>query len=157
MGNIMLDKLKNIHKETFCIEVEVLDGGKLPVKAHKTDAGFDLFATEDITISHGKVIKHPLNIRIKFPKNCWGRIETKSGLGAKGMLVWAGVIDEGYRGIPHVVCTCLIPQNPVILKKGDKIAQMTMNPHSDQFYIEQVDSVDTASDRGEGGFGSSGK
>ena len=152
-----LKQLADIKKQTFCIEVEVLDGGKLPIKAHKTDAGFDLFATEDVNIEPGQVVKTPLNIRIKFPTGAWGRIETKSGLGSKGMLVWAGVIDEGYRGIPHVICTNLNSEGTISILKGQKLAQMTMNPHSNEYYIEQVEKVDTATDRGDGGFGSSGK
>jgi dUTP pyrophosphatase len=170
------------------IEVEVLEGGALPTKAHKTDAGFDLFATSDITLYPGQVIKHPLNIRIKFPEGCWGRVETKSGLGAKGMLCYAGVIDEGYRGVVHVIATNLkfkknegndriiqqtldikgrvtdtkmqwFPfdsEEPIVIKKGEKIAQITMHPHSPEFIVVQVDKIDTATDRGEGGFGSSG-
>ena len=165
--------MKKIHDDAFKIEVEVLENGTLPTKAHPTDAGFDLYATEDISIAPGQVIKHPLNIRVKFPRGVWGRIETKSGLGSKGMLVWAGVIDEGYRGVPHVICTNLnyydkeyyqgvsssmqYRQKNIAVKKGEKIAQMTINPHNSEFFVEQVESVDTDTDRGDGGFGSSGK
>ena len=151
----------------FKIEVEVLEGGFLPFKKNPKDAGFDLIATSDITLFPGDVLKHPLNIRIKLPAGTWGRIETKSGLGAKGQLVYAGVIDEEYRGIPHVIMTnlhsnsrdsVLFRTNNVIeIKKGEKVAQLTMNPHSTEFYIVQVDEVDTNTSRGEGGFGSTGR
>ena len=170
--------------DKFKIEVQVLDGGQLPFKKNKTDAGFDLIATEDITLYPGQVLKHPLNIRMKLPEGTWGRIETKSGLGAKGQLVYAGVIDEEYRGIPHVIMTNLharfeeynrlveyinetdsvyqrdiraTRKEPIIIKKGEKVAQMTMNPHSNEYFIVQVDEVDTETNRGEGGFGSTGK
>ena len=152
-----MKQLANLKKQTFCIEVEVLNDGTLPAKAHRTDAGFDLYATEDIHIEPGQVIKTPLNIKIKFPTGAWGRIETKSGLGSKGMLVFAGVIDEGYRGIPHSICTNLSSEGCITILKGQKIAQMTMNPHSNEYYIEQVETVDTATERADGGFGSSGK
>lgn len=150
--------LKQLREQMFKIEVEVLDGGKLPTKAHPTDAGFDAYATDDIQLYPGEVMKHPLNIRMKLPRGSWARIETKSGLGSKGMLVYAGVVDETYRGIPHVIMTNLNMKdvNPIVVKKGEKLAQITMNPHSNDFYIEQVDSVDTATDRGTAGFGSSG-
>lgn len=150
----------------FKIEVEVLEGGYLPSKKNPKDAGFDLIATEDIELHPGDVLKHPLNIRMKLPPNTWGRIETKSGLGAKGQLVYAGVIDEEYRGVPHVIMTnlhrndrdaALFRSNIIRIKKGEKVAQLTMNPHSTEFYIEQVDRVDTDTSRGEGGFGSTGK
>ena len=78
---------KKIHEDAFKIEVEVCDGGKLPSKAHRTDAGWDLYATDDITLYPGSVIKHPVNIRMKLPPGTWAEITTKSGLGSKGQLV----------------------------------------------------------------------
>jgi dUTP pyrophosphatase len=158
--------LENLKKQMFRIEVEVLDGGKLPFKVRQSDAGFDVYATSDFDLHPGTVVKHPLNIRMKLPKGTWGEITTKSGLGAKGQLVYAGVIDEEYRGIPHVIMTNVnvvtrdsLPRFntvPISFKKGDKLAQLIMSPYCDQYYIEQVDSVDTATSRGEGGFGSTG-
>jgi len=168
--------LEKVREQAFKIEVEVLDGGKLPAKANRTDAGFDVYATEDLTIFPGQVIKTPLNIRMKLPAGAWARIETKSGLGSKGMLVYAGVVDEGYRGIPHVIATNLNwnlewsplasggfePKGdihkvtPIEVKKGQKLAQITMEPHSNEYFMVQVDKVDTETDRGSGGFGSSG-
>jgi dUTP pyrophosphatase len=161
-------KLQILQDKAYRIEVEVLDGGKLPTKAHLTDAGFDVFATSDVLIYPGQIIKHPLNIKMALPANSWARIETKSGLGSKGMLVFAGVVDEGYRNIPHVIATNLATttddengnmtfnQTPIMIKKGEKIAQITMEPHSTSFFMVQVDRVDINTSRGEGGFGSSG-
>ena len=138
------------------IFVEVMEDGRLPSKAHMTDAGFDLYASSDITICKGDIVKHPLNIRLDLPDGTWARIETKSGLGSKGMLVWAGVIDQTYRGIPHVIATNL-SDTPICIKKGDKIAQMTLNPHHNYYQVAQVESVSTDTDRGTSGFGSSGR
>jgi dUTP pyrophosphatase len=167
--SINKEQLQQLHKSIYEIKVEVLEGGKLPSKAHNTDAGFDLYATEDITIYPGQVMKHPLNIRMELPPNCWAEITSKSGLGAKGLMVYAGVIDQSYRGIPHVVFTNLwiidhldedgIPlmrTTPIVVKKGEKLAQMILSPYSESFYITQVDKVDTNTSRGSGGFGSSG-
>lgn len=158
-----------LHEEHFKIEVEVMDGGKLPSKKNQLDAGFDLFATSDITIYPGQVMKHPLNIRMKLPAGTWAEITSKSGLGSKGLLVYAGVIDELYRGIPHVVMSNinviqevdsdgipLMRTIPIIIKKGEKLAQLIMTPYATHFYMEQVEKVDTNTDRGEGGFGSTG-
>lgn len=139
--------------------------GKLPFKKNFQDAGFDLFTPYDVAILPGQVVKVPLNIRLHLPGNAWARIETKSGLGSKGMLVYAGVVDEPYRGIPHVIATNMKMVNddgtpnvdPIIVKAGEKFAQMTMNPHSNDYYITQVDHVSTDTVRGEGGFGSTGK
>lgn len=160
---------QKIHQETYEIKVEVLEGGKMPSKAHRTDAGWDLYATDDISIYPGQVMKHPLNIRLELPSNCWAEITSKSGLGAKGLMVYAGVIDQAYRGIPHVVFTNLwiidqideqgfplMRTIPIVIKKGDKLAQLIMSPYNESYYMTQVDKVETDSERGVGGFGSSG-
>lgn len=168
------DEAKAIHRKFFQesheIQVEVLEGGKMPAKAHDSDAGWDLYATEDVTIYPGQVKKHPLNIRLALPPNTWAEITSKSGLGAQGLMVYAGVIDQSYRGIPHVVFSNiwiidqldeqgipLMRTTPIVIKKGEKLAQLIMNPHSETFYMTQVDKVETTTDRGAGGFGSSGK
>jgi len=159
-----VERMRQMHKDQFEIKVEVLDGGKLPTKAHSSDAGFDLYATEDITLFPGNVLKHPLNIRMHLPCGTWAEITTKSGLGAKGQLVYAGVVDEAYRGIPHVIMTNVRlfdgwadNKEPIIIKKGEKVAQLIMNPYNSNFYMTQVETVDTNTSRGEGGFGSTGK
>jgi dUTP pyrophosphatase len=162
--------VQKIFQESNEIKVEVLDGGKMPTKAHASDAGWDLYATEDITIFPGQVMKHPLNIRLELPMNTWAEITSKSGLGAKGLMVYAGVIDQGYRGIPHVVFTNLwiidqideqgyplMRTQPIVIKKGEKLAQLIMNPYNETFYMTQVDKVSTETTRGGAGFGSSGK
>jgi len=158
MNELFKQQIESMKEAMFKIEVEVLEGGKIPTKAHKTDAGFDVFATSDIEIQPGQVIKHPLNIRMKLPSGSWARIEGKSGLGAKGLLVYSGVCDEAYRGIPHVIATNLnhFDGVPIVIKKGDKLAQITMNNHSNEYYFVQVDKVDTDTDRSANGFGSSG-
>lgn len=146
---------KKFFEETYRVEVEVLEGGKLPVKAHFTDAGFDLYASDDVVFRKGKVTKHPLNIRMKLPKSTYGHVKGKSGLGSRGLCLLAEIVDENYRGIPHVVATCLVDE-PIHIKKGEKIAQMIIQPYSNFFYVEQVEAVDTDTDRGTGGFGSTG-
>lgn len=166
------DKMKRIHEQAYKIEIQILDGGMLPVKAHQSDAGFDLFATDDIEICVGQVIKHPLNFKMKLPPGTYAEIKSKSGLGSKGMLVFAGVIDEGYRGIPHVVATnvnsydqeyyqgrmgLMNRRRTIKISKGQKMAQMIVYPFAAAYYVVEVDSIVEDTDRGAGGFGSSGK
>lgn len=166
----VFELMSKVHKETYEIQCEVLEGGKLPSKKNASDAGFDLFAVEDVVIYPGQSQKVPLNIRLKLPKGTWANITGKSGLGAQGLLVHAGVIDQDYRGIPHVVMANvnliervdeegypIMRVTPIIVKKGEKLAQLIMNPYSPHFYLKQVEAVDTNTDRGEGGFGSTGK
>jgi dUTP pyrophosphatase len=171
--------LQEIRRQAFRIGVQVLEvgdtytiktgegeetvtvdaAGKLPSKKNVTDAGFDLFTPYDVVLAPGEVKKVPLNIRMQLPAGSWARIETKSGLGSKGMLVYAGVVDQDYRGIPHVIMTNMNYKDdkPIVVKAGEKLAQMTMNPHRLEFFVERVESVDTNTARGEGGFGSTGR
>lgn len=150
--------------ENKVIKVQVMEDGKLPVKAHPSDAGFDVFATFDVIVYPGQVVKHPLNIRLEIPAKCYVSIESKSGLGAKGLLVYAGVIDESYRGIPHVVMSNIKLTNenqmpnsePIVIKAGQKLAQLIPFPFSTDYTMEQVDYVSLDTDRSTGGFGHSG-
>lgn len=164
------NELKKIHDQAYKISVKLETDGKLPSKVRDSDAGFDLYATEDITLYPGQVLKHPLNIRLQLPINTWAEITTKSSLGSKGQLVFSGVIDQEYRGVVHVIMTNvnliqgidpegfpLMRVDPIVVKKGEKIAQMIMHPFSSEFFIEEVKSLDLNTSRGEGGFGSTGR
>ena len=163
-------KLQDIRKQTYCVEVQVDDGGKLPSKVRFTDAGFDLYATEDISLVPGQCGKTPLNVRLKLPPNTYAEITTKSGLGSRGHSVRAGIIDEEYRGVINVIHANvnvirgldedgipLMNTEPLVIKKGEKLAQLIMHPYSNQYYMQQVEEISTDTSRGEGGFGSTGK
>lgn len=170
MNDEINKKIQELYKDCYKIEVQVEQDGKLPHKVRQTDAGFDLFATEDITLYPGQSGKTPLNVRLKLPPNTYAEITTKSGLGSKGHSVRAGIIDEEYRGVINVIHSNvaliegldadglpLMYTEPIRIKKGDKLAQLIMHPYSNQYYIEQVDEIDTNTSRGEGGFGSTGR
>lgn len=164
------ENMKRFFDEAFKIEVKVEEGGKLPHKVRYTDAGFDLFATEDITLYPGQSGKTPLNVRLKLPLNTYAEITTKSGLGSKGHSVRAGIIDEEYRGVINVIHSNvaliegldeqglpLMFTQPLVIKKGEKLAQLIMHPYNNAYYIEEVQELDMNTSRGEGGFGSTGK
>ena len=159
MSHEELEELKQVRnkiiEETYGIKCEVLENGRAPEKAHFNDAGFDVFATEDITIKRGEMTKHPLNIKLDIPKGTYLHLHVKSGLGSKGMAITSCVIDEGYRGIPHVVATCLVDE-PIVIKKGQKLAQLVPYPFSTSYFFKQVEKVSEITTRGDGGFGSTG-
>jgi dUTP pyrophosphatase len=155
------------------IKVQLVEGGQLPVKAHKSDAGFDLFAVSDFSVLPGQVVKHAINVKIQLPESTYAEITSKSGNGSKGLLVYAGIIDEGYRGVIHVVMTnlnhtphttwvdgfqrtILLAGETLHFKKGQKIAQMILHPYSSDYTLEEVDQLDENTSRGMGGFGSTG-
>lgn len=154
-----LEKLKQIRnkvvEDTYGIKCEVLENGRMPEKAHPNDAGFDVFATEDVVIKRGEMLKHPLNIKLEIPRGAYLHLHVKSGLGSKGMAITSCVIDEGYRGIPHVVATCLVDE-PIVIKKGQKLAQLVPYPFSTSYFFKQVEKVSEITTRGDGGFGSTG-
>ena len=164
------EQLRKMYKQAYKIEVKVEDGGKLPNKVRQSDAGFDLFATEDITLYPGQSGKTPLNVRLKLPLNTYAEITTKSGLGSRGHSVRAGIIDEEYRGVINVIHSNvaliagldndglpLMLTEPLLIKKGDKLAQLILHPYNNQYFIEEVQELDMNTSRGEGGFGSTGK
>ena len=170
MDKNTIEQLQKIYNEAYKIEVKVEDGGKLPHKVRQSDAGFDLFATEDIKLYPGQSGKTPLNVRLKLPVNTYAEITTKSGLGSKGHSVRAGIIDEEYRGVINVIHSNvaliagldqdglpLMNVEPLVIKKGDKLAQLIIHPYNKLYFVEEVQEIDTNTSRGEGGFGSTGK
>tara|TARA_Y100000004_G_scaffold197368_1_gene271530 strand:+ start:4188 stop:4661 length:474 start_codon:yes stop_codon:yes gene_type:complete len=126
---------------------------KLPERAHDSDAGYDLFSTEDNYLKplERKVIK--TGIGVKIPEGYYGRIAPRSGLAVKqGIDVLAGVIDSGYTGEVGVVLINL-SREPVHIMEGAKIAQLIIEKcHSIEW--EEVDDL-SQTERGDGGYGSS--
>lgn len=132
-------------------------GGKIPTKAHKTDAGYDLYSNENTVVRPGETVKVKTGICVGFPEGYWGKVFDRSSVGSKGLLVNAGVIDQGYISEIIVCLTNLSngsDDDTFIINKGDKIAQMVLmqNIHFDIVEVDELEETD----RGEKGFGSSG-
>jgi len=128
---------------------------KVPHKANRTDAGYDLYSDEDCWVfaRQRKVIK--TGISIQMPDNLAGLIWPRSGLSVKqGIDVLAGVVDAGYRG-EIMVCLYNTSDEDVEITRGDRIAQMIFQevPVISLQLREELGS----SQRGSNGFGSSGK
>ena len=128
----------------------------IPTKANLTDAGFDLYVcTEKEIILNPKESKLiPTGIAMALPRNHAGLIWDRSSMGVKGIHRFAGVVDSGYRGEIKV---CLYNSNdrPYTINSGDRIAQILIQK-VDNFYLREVVDLNET-DRGSGGFGSSGK
>lgn len=138
------------------IKVKLLNEfAQLPTKNHLNDAAFDLYASEDVYLDMGKQELVSTGVSMAIPDGYAGFIWPRSGLSAKyGIDVLAGVIDSGYRGEIKV---CLIMSDYYSLykiNKGDRIAQITIQPVP-KFELELSDSLDDT-DRNDKGFGSSG-
>lgn len=132
--------------------------GFLPTKPEPYSAGWDLYADEDVTIPplERRLIGTGIKISCSFSQPFYWRIAPRSGLALKnGIDVLAGVVDSSYRGNIGIILFNTSTEEYRV-KRGDRIAQII--PELVAFY--QADtvrgSVDTT-ERGSGGFGSSGK
>jgi dUTP pyrophosphatase len=129
-----------------------------PTRANNTDAGYDLYASVDGRIAGKQREVVNTGIQIAIPEGHYGRIAPRSGLAVKhGIDVLAGVVDSGYRGEVGVVL-----QNLGLMdfeyREGDRIAQLIIEKCHDVEW-EEVESEEdlVSSERGEGGFGSTGE
>jgi|TARA_R110000772_G_scaffold5536_7_gene19840 dUTP pyrophosphatase len=127
----------------------------LPVKNHDNDTGMDVTSIEDITIpARGSAV---VGVGLKFAyiePGFWIKVEGRSGLGFKhGIMPHSGIIDEGYRGDAGVKLYNLTDVDYTV-KAGERVAQFVVYANY-PVEVSEGDVVD--SDRGEKGFGSSGK
>jgi len=133
------------------------DHAIVPRYAHEDDAGLDLCAACDMTIPAGEWARVPTGIAIELPQGTEAQVRPRSGLAAKygvTMLNSPGTIDAGYRG---EVCVLMINHGkaPFEIHTGDRIAQLVIA----QYVHAELEVCDELSDtqRGTGGFGSTGK
>ena len=126
----------------------------IPKRAHSDDAGFDLRCVEDFTIEAGGTVVMPAGINIEIPDGYFGKIESRSGLFIKGILA-QGVIDAGFRG-PVKVIMWNLSKNDISFKRGDRIAQMIIQPLADRVIMFKKADELSVSTRGENGYGSTG-
>lgn len=134
----------------------VLDkGAYLPVRAHAWDAGMDLRTPVDVPISPHSSVVVDTGVHMAIPEGYYGRIASKSGLNVKQCIVSEGVIDSHYTGSIRVK---LYNHSSLFkhLKPGDKITQIIITPCVCDTELERVDALDDT-DRGDAGFGSTGR
>lgn len=132
---------------------------KLPTYGSAEAAGADLYACleETVSILPGESVWIPTGIALEVPKGCAGLIYARSSMGVKRGLAPAnkvGVIDSDYRGEIKVVLLNH-SKEPQTVENGERIAQFIVTPVLTPEY-EEVDTL-TDTDRGIGGFGSTGK
>lgn len=142
------------------MKIKLDKGAVMPTRAHETDAGLDLYALGDRVIfsrderTTENSVVFDTGVHIQLPPGYYGKIEGKSGLNIHfGIVTLGGVIDEGYTGSIKVKLYNMSNQ-PVLIQKGQKIAQLVIMPYAAPD-LELVDHLDET-DRGDAGFGSSG-
>lgn len=142
------------------IRVKILrTGAKLPSYGSGEAAGADLYACLDseTVIQSGQTAFIPTGIALEVPKGCAGLIYARSGMACKRGLAPAnkvGVVDSDYRG-EIVVVLHNHSKDAQTVAPGERIAQMVITPVLTPTYTQCEELSDT--DRGEGGFGSTGK
>ena len=128
----------------------------LPSYAHASDAGMDVRSVEDVTVpAKGRVLVHT-GLVMLLPPMFEAQVRPRSGLALKHgitVLNTPGTIDSGYRGEVGVILANF-GDSDFEVRKGDKIAQIVVAPVL-QARIEEADEIDET-DRGSGGFGSTG-
>lgn len=142
---------------TLTLKVKRLtETAKLPTYAHDGDACFDLYSDENVQINHLETSKISTGIGFDIPNGYCVKVYGRSGLGFKhGLsLMCGGIIDQSYKGDVFISMTRAI-KGSYIVKKGDRIAQAMLIPVT-VVEFEEVTEL-SESERGEGGFGSSGK
>lgn len=131
----------------------------LPTYGSQEAAGADLYAClqESVTIQPGETAWIPTGLALEVPKGCAGLIYARSSMGVKRGLAPAnkvGVIDSDYRGEIRVVLLNH-GKEPQTVTHGERVAQMLITPVLTPAYTEVEELDDTQ--RGQGGFGSTGK
>ena len=136
------------------------ENAKIPKRATAGSAGMDLYACidEPITLAPGQLAIVPTGIAIALPENsCAAFLYARSGLGVKHGICLSngvGVIDSDYRG---EICAglCNVSDKPYTIEPDERVCQMVIAPVLTPDVVEVSELDDT--DRGEGGFGSTGK
>ncbi|WP_308281488.1 dUTP diphosphatase [Cellulomonas sp. PS-H5] len=144
--------------ETLTIGLRRLDEGvPVPAYAHPGDAGADLVTRVDATIEPGERATLPTGIAIALPEGYAAFVHPRSGLAARHGLTIVnapGTVDAGYRGEIAVTLLNTDAREPVVLHRGDRVAQLVIQRVERALFVEVDELPDSV--RGTGGFGSSG-
>ena len=157
------------HDPRFCVPFELAEGAKVPARASENAAGFDIFASEGVTLP-ARCGWTPVGTGFKMAMNApenvlfamsthftlFAKVQSRSGMAKRGVTAFPGVIDGDYRG-EVIVMLRNDADTPFDVKAGDRIAQLTFEP---AYLPNRKKCSDVAAmyptKRGAGGFGSTG-
>lgn len=136
------------------MKIKLDPGAICPTRAHATDAGLDLYARHEQRILPYSSAVFDTGVHVEIPKGCAGVLISKSGLNVKQDITSTGLVDEGYSGS---IVVKLYNNGPTIQKilEGQKISQLVVMPV--RYEPVEVVSEIGAGERGDHGFGSTGK
>lgn len=134
------------------------DLAKVPAIHHPSDVGFDLYLDRTVALIPNERQDVSTGIAIAMPPTIYGRITGRSSSIRRNLLVYEGIIDPGFRGQLFAAVLNTGPET-VWLETGDRIAQVVFAPAIRPQLVEVTDDEWFArpTDRGEAGFGSSGR
>ena len=136
------------------MRIKLDKGAYVPIRAHETDAGLDIRSKYDYKLEAKESVVIRTGVHVEIPKGCCGLLVSKSGLNINNSLTSTGLIDEGYTGEVLVKLYNHGFRNYRI-NAGDKISQLVILPVRYE-EVEIVDEIESG-DRGDGGFGSTGR
>lgn len=136
------------------MKITIDEGAFKPTRAHDADAGLDLYAREsDIVPARGSAC-FDTGVHVQIPEGFGGFLKSKSGLNVRHDIISDGTIDSGYTG-SIVAKLYNLGDTDYQVRRGDKITQLVITPVL-LFGLEVVDTLEDT-ERGNGGFGSTGK
>ena len=138
--------------------IKLKENAVIPTRAHPGDAGLDLYSTEIAHLGPGERWSVGTGIALEIPEGHAGLVLPRSGLAREhgiALVNAPGLIDAGYRGEVRVLLLNTDPAETVRIEAGARIAQLVVTPVAIAAPVEVTELSD--SDRGDGGFGSSGR
>ena len=136
------------------MKIKLEPWAKMPTRAHKADAGLDLYTPHDLCINGKCSASVDTGVHAQIPKGWFGEVRSKSGLMFKHDMTTDGTVDEGYIGSINVKLFNHSHQ-PIYFQAGEKIAQLVLVPCLKP-ELELVDELEKT-ERGENGFGATGR
>jgi dUTP pyrophosphatase len=136
----------------------LVPAARLPTHAHEGDAGYDLYALEAADLAPGARAMVRTGVAVEIPPGHAGLVLPRSGTAARhgiALVNAPGLIDTGYRGELKVLLLNTDRAEPFAVAAGDRVAQLVVVAVQTP-PVEEVAAL-TATQRGEGGFGSSGR
>jgi len=135
------------------------DRAVLPTQGSAQAAGWDLYAIEDTVVPKGESVLIATGWAAAIPEGWEGQIRCRSSLGKKGMIMpnGLGTIDSDYRGELKVLATWIGEGDAFTVKAGERVAQLLFAPVPLVTLVETTMEGLDRTERGDGGFGSSGR
>ncbi len=145
---------------TNTFEITLADGAVAPTRGSKYAAGLDLYAYipekgQCVVVASGHRNMISTGVTMAIPEGYYGRVAPRSGLALKyGIDVMAGVVDSDFRSAVQVILYNTAKKEDFVVRNGDRIAQLILTPYGQHDPVAVKRLGDT--ERGQGGFGSTG-